>query len=449
MKTLLILFIVSFSSIQCHCQNISTIAGNSIGFPFNGDNIPATNANISQPMSVLIDNNGELIFSDGQSRIRKINHADIITTIAGTDSVKYGGDGGPASAATMRVPADVAIDKLGNIYINEFASYRIRKINAGGIISTFAGIGVAGSSGDGGQATAAALSSAMAGLATDTLGNVHFGDGDNYKIRKVDAAGTITTIAGTGIAGFSGDGGQATAAKIGYAQALCFNSLGELIFSDNGNNRVRKISTAGIITTIAGTGTVGTSGEGGQATAAQLSGVTGITTDTAGNIYLADNPVGRVRKINAAGIITSIAGDGTATGFAGDGGPATAAKMMHLGGISSNKNGSELFICDFENYRIRKVKYTTGIDQLNGQETGRLIVSPNPSITGGFTVRMAAAVTGSVNVTVTNMLGAVVKEIKADTNTDIPVMLAAPAGIYLVSASTGGVVWSERLVIGK
>jgi hypothetical protein len=210
--------------------------------------------------------------------------AQYITTVAGTGSMGYGGDGGPAILATLYLPNEVALDSMGNVYFAD-GTARVRKINPSGIITTIAGCGIDTSfSGDGGPVTLAQLQ--PTGIAIDRMGNLYIGDAYAYRIRKVDAAGIITTIAGTGVAGYTGDGGPATNAEFGTMGYMTLDKIGNIYISDNHNNCIRRISTSGIITTAAGTGPIGFSGDGGPATAAKFNGTFDVAVDTAGNIYI-------------------------------------------------------------------------------------------------------------------------------------------------------------------
>jgi sugar lactone lactonase YvrE len=272
-------------------------------------------------------------------------NAQIIVTVAG------GGicDGEPATAAPLE-PIYGAVDGAGNIYISETFKNRIRKIDVLGIITTFAGDGTMGFSGDGGPATAAKFNG-PAGMCADADGNIYVADGGNNRIRKITPSGTITTVAGT-TAGFGGDGGAAVSAKIKDPNNVAIDGAGNLYIGDNGNFRVRKINAAGIISTIAGNGTGGYSGDGGPAVAAELFGVNAIKPH-GGNIYIADRTYSVVRKISASGIITTIAGNG-APGYTGDGGPATDAGLDGPAGLEIDGSGN-IYISDYWNNRIRRV----------------------------------------------------------------------------------------------
>ena len=269
----------------------------------------------------------------------------------------YVGDGKTATSAALQSPRYAAMDKAGNLYVTDYLSHRIRKVSASGIIGTVAGTGIAGFGGDSGPAKSAKIN-LPTGIVVDSTKNILFSDSANNRIRKISSVGTITTIVGTGLAGFSGDGGLATAAMISQPYGLALDSSGNLFFADLGNQRIRKIDTSGIITTVAGTGVAGFNGDGGPATSAQLNNALAVIAGAAGDLYIADTENLRVRKVDAAGMISTVAGSGLG-GCTGDGGPATAARMGKLRGLTIH--GGSLLIsnagCDF----IRAVDFTTNI----------------------------------------------------------------------------------------
>jgi sugar lactone lactonase YvrE len=281
--------------------------------------------------------------------------AQNITTTAGG----LVGDGGPATKAGLQEPFGLTQDKAGNTYVSDFSANRVRKIAANGTISTFAGTGVSGFSGDGGPATSAEISYPN-GMVADSAGDVLIADGGNARIRKVDTTGVITTIAGTGVFGDTGDGGPATQAEIGQAFGMTLDKAGNLYFTDVTNCVVRKIDTAGIITTVAGDYPAGCgyNGDGISATTAMLNLPRGVVLDPAGNIYIADTMNHRVRVVNTAGIINTFAGDGI-QGFTGDGGLATAAEIGNPRGLGY-KQGT-IYIIPAGSSRIRSVVISTNI----------------------------------------------------------------------------------------
>ena len=332
---------------------ISTVAGNGTQ-GFSGDGGPATSAQFYRPFGVAVDTVGNLFIADPYTgRIRKVTPDGVISTVAGNGTDGFGGDGGQAISASLAMPSSVTVDTAGNLFIADQYNERIRKVTPGGVISTVAGNGTYGFSGDGGPGTSAQLDS-PAGVAMDVAGNQYIADGGNYRIRKVTSGGVISTVAGNGTQGFSGDGGQATSAQINNGSGgEAEDTAGNLFIADDGNNRIRKVTPGGVISTVAGNGTPGFSGDGGPATSAQLAGPWGVAVDMAGNLFIAERYNNCIRKVTPGGVISTVAGNGT-QGFSGDGGPATSAQLFYPVGIAVDTAGN-LFIADEYNYRIRKV----------------------------------------------------------------------------------------------
>jgi len=331
---------------------ISTIAGSEFVFPRTP--LPALNAPLPGAFGVIADSAGNLIFSDGISRVYRVTPSGVLTVIAGNGFMTFSGDGGPATAASLNEPRGLAMDALGNLYIADFGNYRVRKISANGIIITLAGSGQYGYGGDNGPARAALLK--PSGVAVDSAGNVYIADPNNNRIRRVSAAGVISTAAGNGEFGYSGDGGNATAASLFTPYGLAVDSQGNLYIADSGNYRIRKVSPSGIISTLAGDGGFDVSGDGVPATAASLGFVTAVTTDASGNVFIAGNDQSgqgsTIRKVSVAGIINRIAGTGNA--FSGDGSSAIAASLNDPQGLALD-SAQNLYIGDYGNRRIRKV----------------------------------------------------------------------------------------------
>lgn len=284
--------------------------------------------------------------------------AQYINRYAGCGPVGYNGDNINARAAYLNYPHGIAIDKYRNLYIADSWNNRIRKVDTFGIITTIAGTGVAGLSGDGGHATDAKLDH-PGPICIDFNLNIYFSDGNNDRIRKIDNSGMITNFAGS-VMGYSGDGGLAVNAKIYAPYGICLDRNMNIYFSDVGNNVIRKIDSSGIISTIAGNDTMGYSGSGGLATNASIN-PSFLNIDRYNNIYICEGFTNRIRKVDASGFISVFAGSGPIdTGdFSGDGGPATNARLNYPGGMDFDKYGNMYFV-DQYNHRIRKVD-TNGI----------------------------------------------------------------------------------------
>ena len=344
-----------------HAQNISTFAGNGYSASILGqigDGGLAVNANIVGPTSVAFDSKGNLYIAS-VNMIRKVAAStNIISTIAGTGVYGSSGDGGFAVNASLGYVYMLCVDAQDNIYFTENGGHRIRKINQGGIITTVAGTGGRGFSGDAALAINASIS-APRGICIDDKGNIYFCDSDNSRIRKIDAVtGIISSISGNGAVTSSGDGGQAINAGTPYPVDVKFDKKGALLFTEVsiGNScRLRKIDLlSGVISTLAGNDKNVYSGDGGLAGNACLFDPTGICIDNNNNIYISEFDDSRIRKIDAAaGIISTVAGNGS-NGFSGDNGLATSASLFGPVGLCFD-GASNLFIADNKNNRIRKI----------------------------------------------------------------------------------------------
>jgi sugar lactone lactonase YvrE len=336
-------------TLTASANEIVTIAGNGTD-GFSGDGADALAAEIGGISGMAVDAGGNLYFADTwNQRVRMVAITGVVSTVAGNGVIGEGGDGGPAGSASLLWPAGVAVDANGNVYIS--SGSRVRKVSSGGTIAAFAGITTAGYAGDGGAATSAQLTEPH-GLAVDSAGNLYIADSGNFRIRKVDRNGIITTIAGTGVAGYSGDGGPAVSAEIGYVHALAFDAAGNLYFSDPYNHCVRKILTNGTVKTAAG-GAFGSAGDGGAAVGAELKYPYGLAVDRSGSVYVADLLNQRVRVIAADGTIFTAAGTGSA-GFNGDGQPGPYTSLNMPAELALAPTGS-IYIADLRNFRIREL----------------------------------------------------------------------------------------------
>jgi uncharacterized protein (TIGR03437 family) len=338
---------------------ITTVAGNNTA-GYSGDAGAATAAEIDGPAAVWIDSKGNLYIADQfNNRIRMVTTSSgNITTVAGNGTPGFLGDTGSstpetATSAEINGPDTVILDSKGNLYIADTANSVVRMVTPSGAISTYAGENSAGPgfSGDGGQANVALLFG-PAGLAMDSSGSLYISDNKNIRIRKVTSAGIITTVVGSGNPGFAGDGGPALSAHLTSPRGLFIDGSGALYIADSGSNMIRKV-VAGTITLVAGstTGLPGFSGDGGQATNALLHGPTSVAVDTCGNVYIADSTNSRIRMVTPDGIINTIAG-GNGAAYSGDGGPALSAQLNFPAGVGVDSKGN-VYVADTQNAVIR------------------------------------------------------------------------------------------------
>lgn len=329
---------------------ITTVAG--LGFAgYNGDGIAATQATLNSPSGVAVDpSTGDLYIADTLNhRIRKVSTTTgLITTVAGTGVIGFSGDGGPAVNAQLNSPSGVAVDRYGVVYISDSGNQRVRKITPSGTITTVLG--------GGNPATLAT----PYGLAVDAAGNLFVSDTDGHKILKLATDGTVSVVAGTGTAGFSGDNGPASSAQLNRPAGLSVDALGALYVADQANQRIRKISPGAnpVITTVAGTGAAGYGGDGGPALAAVLRSPSGVATASSGGYYIADSENSRIRWVDSLGQISTVIGVGSLT-FNGDGIPANTAGLFNPAAVAVDAS-QNVYIADTYNFRVRKVSASDG-----------------------------------------------------------------------------------------
>ncbi len=332
-----------------------------------GTEIDATLTALADPHGIAIDGLGRMFIADTDNhRVLRVETDGSLTKVAGTGTAGYAGDGGVATSAELSFPAAVAVDGIGRVFVVDTQNARIRRVETDGTITTIAGTGVAGFSGDGGPALLAQLANPN-GIAVDGLGRVVIADTDNNRIRQIDIDGTITTLAGTGTAGFTGDGADATLAELSGPYGVAIDDSGRVIVTDTGSSAVRRIGTDGVIATLAGNGSDGFGGDGGPAVAAQLAFPVGVTVDAQGAIVVVDTLNQRIRRIGTDGMIATIAGTGT-VGYGGDGGLASAAPIANAFGIASDDHGA-LALADTGNERIRRIAADGTIATVAGNGT--------------------------------------------------------------------------------
>ncbi len=416
------LFVVVSAITNVKAQAINTFAGTGVA-GFSGDGGPAISAQLNNPSSVVVDAVGNVYIADQfNNRIRKIGTDGIINTIAGTGTSDFSGDGGPAISADLNNPSGLAISPSGELYFCDRGNNRIRKIDASGIISTVAGVGGFGFSGDGGPATAAMLGFPE-GIAFDASGNLYLADQNNCRVRKVNTSGIITTIGGTGICAPTTDGVLATSANIQYPTAVAVDNVGNIYVSDNGNNRIRKINTSGIISTVTGSATYGFTGDGGPANLARVYYPRSVWTDLGNNIYFSDYNNFRIRRILASsGIINTVIGNGVA-GFSGDGGLPLSASINYPTGFAINESTGAVYIADNANNRIRFIR-----------------PSYKPHFTGGDRQEMTACMDGGAT-SINTYLAAIDTDIAQPLSWGIVSVPSHGTVItYYTTSSTGAVI---------
>ena len=389
---------------------ITTVAGN--GAPgFAGDGGPAASAGLSGVAGVAVDSSGNLFIADsGNNRVRKVTTSGVITTVAGNGTAAAAGDGGNAVIAQLSATS-VALDGLGDIFIGATLNYRVREVSTTGIITTVAGAGTPGFSGDGGSARGAQLS-VFHQIAVDPNGNLYIADSGNSCIREVTASGLISTIVGTGRNAYYGDNGPASGAALAFPFGVTLDPQGDIVIADTSNNRIRAVFTDGTIGRVAGNGQLSYSGDGGTATSAQLSSPQGLALDRFGNLFVADASNNRVAEVMTSGIISTVAGN-TTQGFLGDDDLATSAELSTVTGVAADLSGN-LFIADSGNFRVREVSANT-ISTLAGNGNSAFAGNGVPAVSAALSVG-SVAVDVSGNVVVGDPVNFRVRKITTDGN---------------------------------
>jgi hypothetical protein len=412
---------------------ISTVAGTGV-IGDSGDGGPATAAKITGTIHCIFDRHGNFYFSEsyGSYKVRKIALDGTVTTIAGNGTNGDSGDGGQATLAMLE-PNQLAIDSSGNLYICDATHSKIRRVNlTTGIISTFAGTGTSGYTGDGGQATNATFGG-PSGICITPDGNIFVADNSYGTIRKVNASGIVSAYAGVaGLGVYSGDGGLATAAGMPGVFGLCLDSRGNIFVADGNIRRIDAVSH--IISRHVGNGIGGFSGDEGPASLAAINSPISIVVDACDNVFVPDANNHRVRFVDSVGIIHTIAGNGS-PGFNGDGGPATASQLYSAADVAFDSSGN-LYICDALNYRIRKVSlnrcYNSSHLGIADYSNLPLALYPNP-VTTELTI---ANVKEGGSYRLLNTMGTVTQQgvIKAGSNSIDMEWL--PGGLYMLELSS-------------
>ncbi len=326
---------------------------------YSGDGGPAVQAELDKPVGVAADRAGNLYIADKDNhRIRKVSPAGLVSTVAGTGDSGYAGNGGPAVNAELHGPQGVAVDDAGNLYIADTENSWVRRVDAAtGVITLYHGAVDVDKPDSGSDAPA--MNKPRALFCAGAADVLYIADTENHRILSVTSNGTVRVVAGTGKSGDSGDGGLAVAAELDKPRGVFFSPAGDLYIADTDNHRVRKVDASGIITTVAGTGSGGYEGDGGPATAAKIDKPRGLAVDAAGNVLFVDEGKSSLRVVrHTDGVILAIAGNGS-NGYDGDGLPAAGSRLRAPCGLAlADVRGSRIvFIGDRDNHRVRALRW--------------------------------------------------------------------------------------------
>jgi sugar lactone lactonase YvrE len=412
-----------FLAFLSQAQTVSTFAGSGTA---GSTDATGTAASFSNPRAVAVDASGNVYVADFiNHKIRKITPAGVVSTFAGSGFT--GSTDGTGTAASFRNPSGVAVDASGNVYVADYGNHKIRKITPSGVVSTFAGSGTQGSA----DATGTAASfNAPFGLAVDASGNIYVADTGNHKIRKITPAGVVSTLAGSG--SYGSTDGTGTAAIFAFPNGVALDASGNVYVADTNNNKIRKITSAGVVSTFAGSGTQGSID--GTGTAASFDYPTGVAVDASGNVYVADTFNNKIRKITPAGVVSTLAGSGAQGSTDATG---TAASFHYPAGVAVDAAGN-VYVADYNNHKIRKI---TSVLSTASHTFTNLVGYPNPA-KNTFTISIQENATA----TVYNLLGKAVASktlISGENTIDISKLTN---GVYMVTIQNEKGAQSIKLV---